>query len=81
MSMKMTLSEFCGMNSWSNEKLCRYVNLLDRRIDGRDALIRDMLDEMEKRERSGYGCVERRSTYYRAIADDMGVILFESEGE
>lgn len=42
MSMKITLSEFMGMDTWPNEKLCAYVDNLNELLKKRDDLIRDM---------------------------------------
>lgn len=38
----------------------------------RDEVIEMMLDEMEKREHSGFGCADTHSTYFRMLWSEMG---------
>ena len=42
MAMKVTLSEFLGMQDWPNERLCAYIDEMNEGMKERDDLIREL---------------------------------------
>lgn len=42
MTMKVTLSEFLGMQDWPNERLCAYIDDMNEGMRERDDLIREL---------------------------------------
>ena len=79
-TMKVSLSEFLGMESWENEKLCEYVDKQFARAESLGDLIRDMLYCMSIGD--GNGCMMcpkapscEGVAEFEARADELGVSI------
>lgn len=79
-TMKVSLSEFLGMESWENEKLCEYVDKQFARAESLGDLIRDMLYCMSVGD--GNGCMMcpkapscEGVAEFEARADELGVSI------
>lgn len=79
-TMKVSLSEFLGMESWENEKLCEYVDKQFALAESRGDLIRDMLYCMSIGD--GNGCMMcpkapscEGVAEFEARADELGVSI------
>lgn len=66
--MRVTLSEFLGMQDWPNERLCEYVDNMNEDMKKREELIRDMWLCFYE---APYVCVNPEALRDRAI--EMGI--------